>query len=173
MDQAGSYSIANFQGGPASSSKETRLDSSSYHSFPLPSNGAAATPPPLRPLPPAIALITVAQSLRSSALAILPLLSRPPQSPNSHVRYSKAWSDYYRMTTTSIVVLRAAVSAASVGEFRGGRIGLRANAMLAEQLADVYEGTEHVENVISEPESALSIGDEFAAKAALNGALAS
>jgi len=155
MDQTSSYSIANFQG-------------TTNHSLPL-SNSTLlpqALPPlqqpqtqaqtPLRPLQTPLALLAVAHSLRSSAQLLLPSLSKPPQSQNSHLRYAKAWTDYYRLATASIVVLRAAVSSASTGEFRGGRIELRANAMLAEQLADLYEGSEHVEAVISEGEVALT-----------------
>ena len=119
--------------------------------------------PPLRPLPAPLALLTVAQSLRASAISLLPSLAKPPQSTNSHTRYYKAWSDYYRLATASIVVLRAAVNASSSGEFRGGRIELRANAMLAEQLADVYEGSEHVATAASEGEQAITraVGLEF------------
>ncbi|GAA5957054.1 hypothetical protein JCM3765_005391 [Sporobolomyces pararoseus] len=153
MDQAGSYSIANFQG-----PTNPQLNSSSaFSSRPLPlTQTTTQAVPPLKSLPAPIALLTVAQSLRSSALALLPSLSKPPQSQNSHLRYAKAWSDYYRLTTASIVVLRSAINCASTGEFRGGRIELRANAMLAEQLADVYEGTEHAETVVEEAEAALT-----------------
>ncbi|GAA6013034.1 hypothetical protein JCM11491_000946 [Sporobolomyces phaffii] len=146
MDQARSYSIANFQtGAHAPRIGDHPPPPLSYQS-----------PTPLRPLPTPLALLAVAQSLKSSSLLLLPSLSKPPHSQGSHARYAKAWSDYYRLTTASIVVLRAAVDAASVGEFRGGRIELRANAMLAQQLADVYEGTDHVETSVVEGETALT-----------------
>ncbi|GAA5912485.1 uncharacterized protein JCM6883_005916 [Sporobolomyces salmoneus] len=146
MDQVNGYSIADFQG---RLNEQTPSSSSPSLSVPLPS-----TDPPLKTLPTTIALLTVAQSLRSSALSLLPSLSKPPQSLNSRVRYAKIWSDYYRLTTTSIIVLRSAVTSASSGEFRGGRIELRGNAMLAQQLADLYEGTTDAEAVVSEGEVA-------------------
>ncbi|GAA5912461.1 uncharacterized protein JCM6883_005906 [Sporobolomyces salmoneus] len=148
MDQANGYSIANFQG---RLNEQTPSSSSPSLSVPFPSPD-----PLLKSLPTTIALLTVAQSLRSAALSILPSLSKPPQSLNSQVRCAKTWSDYYRLTTTSIIVLRSAVTSASSGESRGGRIELRANAMLAQHLADLYEGTADAEAVVGEGEAALT-----------------
>ncbi|GAA5932353.1 uncharacterized protein JCM15063_001198 [Sporobolomyces koalae] len=155
MDHTGDYSIANFRVAQDSPLKRRRVDSSDLPPIP-PAAPPAQHAIPLRPLPAPLALLAVAHSLRTSALSLLPSLAKPPRSHNSHVRYSQAWSDYYRMTTASLVVLRSARDAASVGEYRGGRIELRANAMLAEQLADVYEGNEHVEQAVAEGEVALT-----------------
>lgn len=110
--------------------------------------------PPLRPLPQPLALLTIATSLRQSTQKLLPLLSKPPSSQNSHLRYHKNWSDYYRLSTSSIVCLRTAVEVCqrSSTEWKGTRIELRLNASLAEQLADLYEGTENVQDAVNEAE---------------------
>ncbi|GAA6058769.1 hypothetical protein JCM10212_001885 [Sporobolomyces blumeae] len=128
----------------------------SNHATVPPTSSTTTTNVPLKPLPAPLALLTVASSLRTAALALLPLLSKPPQSKNSNARYAKNWSDYYRLATSSIVVLRAAVSAAAQGDFNGGRIELRACAMLAEQLADVYEGTTSVAVAVDEADRVLT-----------------
>ncbi|GAA5893249.1 hypothetical protein JCM5296_001648 [Sporobolomyces johnsonii] len=120
--------------------------------------------PPLRPLPAPVALLAVAHSLRSSAHSLLPALAKPPHSVNSHARYARAWNDYYRLSTAAIVLLRAAVKATAAGEWSGARLEIRANAELAEALADLYEGSPQVQSVMGEAERAVARAQAVAQK---------
>ncbi|GAA5933289.1 hypothetical protein JCM1841_006580 [Sporobolomyces salmonicolor] len=134
-----------------------------FRSLPAPAPEPPCSPH-LRPLPAPVALLAVAHSLRSSAHSLLPSLAKPPRSVNSHARYARAWNDYYRLSTAAIVILRAAVNATAAGEWTGGRLEIRANAELAEALADLYGGSEQVKSVIPEAERAVARAQAAAQK---------
>ncbi|TNY20145.1 hypothetical protein DMC30DRAFT_270149 [Rhodotorula diobovata] len=116
-------------------------------------------PPPLATLPAPLALLSLAVSLRASAHALLPSLAKRPSasSNSSQARYAHAWADYSRLQHALVAVLRAAVTlTATASEYAGGRLELRACAMLAQQLVDMYEGSGHEKIVAPEADRALA-----------------
>lgn len=130
---------------------DATLSTSSLLAFALPPSSAPPHPPqpPLARVPAPVALIALAVSLRTSAQALLASLAKRPSSTSttSQHRYAQAWADYSRTATASIIALRAAVHlTASASDYAGGRLELRACAMLAQALVDLYDGSgsEHV-----------------------------
>lgn len=116
-------------------------------------------PPPLATLPAPLALLSLAVSLRASAHALLPSLAKRPSasSNSSQARYAHAWADYSRLQHALVAVLRAAVTlTATASEYAGGRLELRACAMLAQQLVDMYDGSGHEKIVAPEADRALA-----------------
>lgn len=143
----------------SSSSLDATLSTSSLLAFALPPSSAPALQPRLARVPPPVPLLALAVSLRTSAQALLPALAKRPSSTstsNQH-RYALAWADYHRTHTAAIVTLRAAVHlTASASDYAGGRLELRASAMLAEALVDLYDGSGSEHIVAPEAERALS-----------------
>ncbi|BGP14233.1 hypothetical protein JCM10213_005876 [Rhodosporidiobolus nylandii] len=102
----------------------------------------APTTPPLRPLPPLVSLLALASSLRQTALSLLPSLAKRPSTSgqSSQARYAYAFNAYAQAKAGEVAALRAACSlAAASGEYRGGRMELRARAMVAEVLVEQIE----------------------------------
>ncbi|BGO98015.1 Cohesin loading factor [Rhodotorula toruloides] len=133
------------------------IDATAHSAF----SGPASAPAPvqLSNLPAPVALFALATSLRASAAALLPHLSKRPSSSSasSQARYTATWSAYVHYTTSAIVLLRAAVRlTAGASEWSGGRVELRANALLAETLVDTYEGTGNEKQVAPEAEKAIT-----------------
>ncbi|GAA6023955.1 hypothetical protein JCM10207_008641 [Rhodosporidiobolus poonsookiae] len=131
-----------------SPSKKRRLDTRPLHPADSLSEQHTLTQQPpeqhgLQPLPPPLALLALAASLRAAAFDHLPSLAKRPSSssPSSQQRYAHAWASYYQLSVAAVAVLRSAGSlAAATGEFRGGRVELRAWAGVAECWADWLEG---------------------------------
>ncbi|GAA6040705.1 hypothetical protein JCM8097_000883 [Rhodosporidiobolus ruineniae] len=117
---------------------------------------------PLRPIPIPLALLALAASLRSKARALLPSLSkRPhPSSHSSNARYAYAFAAYSQACAGAVTALRAAgefCRGEGAGEYRGGRVELRVQAMRAELLVEMYEGNEAaMRKVAGEAEEALA-----------------
>ncbi|BGP23104.1 hypothetical protein JCM10295v2_001997 [Rhodotorula toruloides] len=110
-------------------------------------------------VPAPVALFALATSLRASAASLLPHLSKRPSSSStsSQARYTATWSAYVHYATSAIVLLRAAARlTAGASEWTGGRVELRANAMLAETLVDTYEGSGNENGVALEAEKAIT-----------------
>ncbi|GAA5976787.1 hypothetical protein JCM10908_005631 [Rhodotorula pacifica] len=113
----------------------------------------------LRSTPTHITLWAIATSLRSSAQQLLPLLAKRPSStsPSSQQRYSQLWASYVQQTTAAITALRAAARImANESETKGTRSELRAQAMLAEGLIEVYEGTGEEGKIAGEADGAIT-----------------
>ncbi|GAA6055986.1 hypothetical protein JCM3770_000765 [Rhodotorula araucariae] len=146
---------------PAFSSADAPSSASSARQLPLrgPQSSHADFESPLAPLPAPVALLATAVSLRAAAQALLPSLAKRPSSSSSssQTRYAQAWAEYVRAATAAIVVLRAAVHlTAAASEWSGGRIELRANAMLAETLVDLYDGSGNEKAVAPEADKAVA-----------------
>ncbi|GAA5859409.1 hypothetical protein JCM8547_002021 [Rhodosporidiobolus lusitaniae] len=139
--------------------------SSSQQLFSLPAlpvqTYAQSAAPPLSPLPAPLALLALASSLRSHALSLLPSLAKRPSSAShsSNLRYATTWAAYVQALTACVTALRAAGEVCrGSGEWRGGRVELRANAMRAEVLVEMYEKDEKaIGKVAGEVEEALAI----------------
>ncbi|GAA5834788.1 hypothetical protein JCM9279_007106 [Rhodotorula babjevae] len=128
---------------------DATLSTSSLLAFALPPTSHPEQQPPLAQVPAPLALLALAVSLRTSAQALLPALAKRPSSTSTtnQQRYAQAWAEYHRSATAAILALRAAVHlTASASDYAGGRLELRACAMLAEALVDLYDGSgsEHV-----------------------------
>ncbi|BGP38300.1 hypothetical protein JCM10450v2_002246 [Rhodotorula kratochvilovae] len=146
---------------PQLSSVDASLSDSSALPFALPGVGTSQAPfqSPLARLPAPVGLLATAVSLRATAQSLLPSLAKRPtsSSTSSQTRYAQAWAEYTRASTAAVVVIRAAVHlTAGASEWSGGRVELRANAMLAETLVDMYEGSGNEKAVASEAEKALA-----------------
>ncbi|BGP30401.1 hypothetical protein JCM10296v2_002155 [Rhodotorula toruloides] len=133
------------------------IDAAAHSAF----SGCASAPVPvqLSKLSAPVALFALATSLRASAASLLPHLSKRPSSSSasSQARYTATWSAYVHYTISAIVLLRAAVRlTAGASEWSGGRVELRANAMLAETLVDTYEGSGNEKQVAPEAEKAIT-----------------
>lgn len=96
----------------------------------------------LKDLPLPLLLLTLAQACHSSALSLHPVLSRRPSTAagsNAQQRYAQAWLSYTRLIAAAIALLKKVVELAQGGAggegAAGGRMELRARAMLAEMLA--------------------------------------
>ncbi|GAA5913598.1 hypothetical protein JCM6882_001697 [Rhodosporidiobolus microsporus] len=121
---------------------------------------APSQPSAYNPVPAPVALLALAVSLRSAAHSLLPQLSKRPasSSPSSNARYAYAWQSYTQSLVACVAALRAAAEVCrSSGEWRGMRLELRVNAMLAEQLVEMYEEDEEgMRKVAGEAEEALA-----------------
>lgn len=107
-----------------------------------------------------ITLWAIASSLRSSTRNhLLPLLAKRPSStsPSSQRRYSHLWASYLHQTAAEIAALRAAVRVtATTSETKGTRTELRAQAMLAEALVEIYDGTGDEDKIAGEADGAIT-----------------
>ncbi|GAA5966980.1 hypothetical protein JCM8115_003778 [Rhodotorula mucilaginosa] len=107
-----------------------------------------------------ITLWAIASSLRSSTRNhLLPLLAKRPSStsPSSQRRYSHLWASYLHQTAAEIAALRAAVRVTSeTSETKGTRTELRAQAMLAEALVEIYDGTGDEDKIAGEADGAIT-----------------
>ncbi|BGP06355.1 hypothetical protein JCM10049v2_002176 [Rhodotorula toruloides] len=133
------------------------IDAAAHSAFSAPATAQRSVQ--LSNLPAPVALFALATSLRASAASLLPHLSKRPysSSASSQARYTATWSAYVHYTTSAIVLLRAAVKlTAGASEWSGGRVELRANAMLAETLVDTYEGSGNEKQVAPEAEKAIT-----------------
>ncbi|GJN87103.1 hypothetical protein Rhopal_000048-T1 [Rhodotorula paludigena] len=110
-------------------------------------------------VPAPVTLLALAVSLRATAQSLLPSLAKRPSSASasSQARYAQSYAEYVRAAMGAVAVLRAAVQlTAGASEFSGGRVELRANAMLGETLVDLYEGSGNEKVVAPEAEKAVS-----------------
>lgn len=111
-------------------------------------------------MPVHVTLWAIASSLRSSTRQhLLPLLAKRPSStsPSSQLRYSHLWASYLHQTAAEVTALRAAVRVtATTSETKGTRTELRAQAMLAEALIEVYQGTGDEDKIAQEADGAIT-----------------
>ncbi|KWU42538.1 hypothetical protein RHOSPDRAFT_35892 [Rhodotorula sp. JG-1b] len=138
-----------------SPTKRRRLDPQPWSPSTLQSQQRGTSDAPVH-----VTLWAIASSLRSSTRNhLLPLLAKRPSStsPSSQLRYSHVWASYLHQTAAEIAALRAAVRvAATTSETKGTRTELRAQAMLAEALVEIYQGTGDEDKIAGEADGAIT-----------------